>query len=100
MSPDDPWTGGGGATRAEVREIFARHAAAGADAGGPAEPVERRSALPGFLSLPARGWAGTLDGPIGATTCRPRSTRPRCMPTRRSSSGCPFRAPAPGDSIK
>ena len=58
MSPDDPWSGGRERTRAEVREIFARHARAREAATAPAESLERRSPLPGFLSLPARGWRG------------------------------------------
>ena len=58
MGPDDPWSGGREHTRAEVREIFARHAAAREAATSPVEPLERRSPLPGFLSLPARGWRG------------------------------------------
>lgn len=55
MTPDrDPWSSGGQATRREVREIFARHAA---HAGGPLEAAaERRSAVPGILRLPARLW--------------------------------------------
>jgi hypothetical protein len=54
---DDPWSGGRQATRDEVRAIFERHAAA---RGGQTRPGsgERRSALPGFLTLPARGWRG------------------------------------------
>jgi hypothetical protein len=52
MPPDDPWSGGRQATRDEVREIFERHAAPrDAPAAG-----ERRSPLPGFLTLPARAW--------------------------------------------
>ena len=51
MAPDDPWSRGGERTRAEVREIFARYAERGLE-----EPVERRSPVPGVLSLPARGW--------------------------------------------
>jgi hypothetical protein len=51
MSRDDPWSGAGEATRSEVREIFARHGAARSD-----EPEQRRTPLPGFLTLPARGW--------------------------------------------
>jgi hypothetical protein len=58
MTPDDPWSGGRERTRAEVRENCARHAAAREAATSPVEPLQRRSALPGFLSLPARGWRG------------------------------------------
>jgi hypothetical protein len=58
MSPDDPWSGGRERTRSEVREIFARDAAAREAATSPVEPLERRSPLPGVLSLPARGWRG------------------------------------------
>jgi hypothetical protein len=53
---DDPWSSGRQATREEVREIFARHAAA-REAAGSAQP-ERRSPLPSLLTLPARGWRG------------------------------------------
>jgi hypothetical protein len=55
---DDPWSGGRQSTRDEVRAIFARHAAAPAASGGP----ERRSPLPNFLTLPARGWRGLSRG--------------------------------------
>ncbi len=48
----DPWSGGGDRTRAEVRDIFARHAERGA--GAAAE--ERHRPLPGFLGLPLRIW--------------------------------------------
>jgi hypothetical protein len=51
---DDPWSGGRQAAREEVREIFARHAAARAATTRP----ERRSPLPSFLGLPTRGWRG------------------------------------------
>jgi hypothetical protein len=51
---DDPWSGGRQATRDEVRAIFERHAAAAAAA--TREAGQRRSPLPGFLTLPARGW--------------------------------------------
>jgi hypothetical protein len=54
MHRDDRWSGAGESTRQEVREIFARHAARAAAA--PAD--QRRRPLPGFLSLPARGWRG------------------------------------------
>jgi hypothetical protein len=53
----DPWSAGGETTRAEVREIFAQHAAP-ADPAAPEllhEP-ERRKALPGLLRLPAFAW--------------------------------------------
>jgi hypothetical protein len=52
---DDPWAGGGQATRDEVRAIFARHAAAREAAAASAQP-ERRSPLPNLLALPAHGW--------------------------------------------
>ncbi len=54
---EDPWSGAGESTRAEVRDIFARHAATREAAAG-AGHDERRSALPGFLRLPVRGWRG------------------------------------------
>jgi hypothetical protein len=57
MAPEDPWKGGGKATRAEVREIFARHEAARRSESAASGPGERHSAVPGFLSLPARGWS-------------------------------------------
>jgi len=51
--PDDFWGRAGADTRAEVREIFARHAAAPATP----DPAEQRfDPLPNFLLLPARGW--------------------------------------------
>jgi hypothetical protein len=53
---DDPWSGAGEHTRAEVREIFARHAQARAASGAFAEDRERRRALPNVLLLPRRGW--------------------------------------------
>ena len=56
MSSRDPWSGAGENTRAEVREIFARHAAAREGAGPGTPHVERRATLPGVLRLPARGW--------------------------------------------
>ena len=55
-SGDDPWSGAGHDTRAEVREIFARHAAARGSAGAEGAAAERRRPMPGFLSLPVRGW--------------------------------------------
>ena len=50
---DDPWRGAGADTRAEVREIFARH-----EASAPATEAgaERFQPLPPFLQLPRRGW--------------------------------------------
>jgi hypothetical protein len=45
--------GRGENTRAEVREIFARHAAAREGAGSGTPHVERRATLPGALRLPA-----------------------------------------------
>lgn len=48
----DPWSGGGDRTRSEVREIFARHA----ERGGQAGEEERHRPLPGFLALPLRIW--------------------------------------------
>jgi hypothetical protein len=56
MSGEDPWSRGGDATRAEVREIFARHARAGPAEGAAAGEGERRRALPNLLVLPVRGW--------------------------------------------
>jgi hypothetical protein len=53
--PDDPWLGGRQSTRDEVRAIFERHAAAREAAAATGE-TERRSPLPNFLTLPARGW--------------------------------------------
>jgi hypothetical protein len=50
---DDPWRSAGTHTRAEVREIFARHAASAPST----EPdAERFDPLPAFLLLPRRGW--------------------------------------------
>jgi hypothetical protein len=54
-SDPDPWASGGQATRAEVREIFARHAQPHA-ADVPDVEEERRKPVPGFLLLPARLW--------------------------------------------
>ena len=56
MSRDDPWSGAGDNTRAEVREIFARHAAARAERAAAEPDSERRRPLPNLLLLPARGW--------------------------------------------
>lgn len=53
---EDPWSNAGESTRAEVRAIFARHAAS-APGGLPAE-LERRRPLPGLLGLPKRAWIG------------------------------------------
>jgi len=50
------WGHAGESTRAEVRDIFARHAAS-RPAGVPAE-FERRRPLPGLLGLPKRAWIG------------------------------------------
>jgi hypothetical protein len=50
----DPWSSGGEATRAEVREIFARYEAE--RVAMPPADEDRRAALPSFLRLPARGW--------------------------------------------
>lgn len=51
---DDFWRRAGADTRAEVREIFARHAAASED---PSEPArDRFDPLPNFVLLPVRGW--------------------------------------------
>ena len=53
MAPSgDPWREAGGDSRAEVREIFARHAP---PEGHPKE-VERHDPLPNPLLLPLRGW--------------------------------------------
>ena len=54
---EDLWGSAGHATRAEVREIFARRAAEGP----PGEP-ERRRPLPGVLGLPRRAWRGLSPG--------------------------------------
>src|SRR5215216_1520801 len=50
----DSWTRAGADTRADVREIFARHAAATGALPGAAP--DRFDPLPGFLMLPVRGW--------------------------------------------
>jgi hypothetical protein len=51
-----------------VREIFERHEAARESARAPAEPVERRAALSGVLSLPAQGWrALSLAGKLAVS---------------------------------
>jgi hypothetical protein len=51
--PDDFWSRAGADTRAEVREIFARHASQPA----PPDPAEQRfDPLPSVLLLPVRGW--------------------------------------------
>ena len=54
---EDLWGSAGDATRAEVREIFARTAIGGARG----EP-ERRRPLPGVLGLPRRAWRGLSPG--------------------------------------
>jgi hypothetical protein len=54
-SEQDPWASGGQATRAEVREIFARHAGSAEPEIEAAEP-ERRKAMPPFVLAPARVW--------------------------------------------
>jgi hypothetical protein len=54
---EDLWGSAGDATRAEVREIFARTATDGP----PGEP-ERRRPLPGVLGLPRRAWRGLSPG--------------------------------------
>lgn len=54
---EDLWGSAGDATRAEVREIFARRATDGP----PGEP-ERRQPLPGVLGLPRRAWRGLSPG--------------------------------------
>jgi hypothetical protein len=53
---EDLWGNAGEATRAEVRDIFARAAASG-PAGLSAE-LERRRPLPALLGLPKRAWIG------------------------------------------
>jgi hypothetical protein len=54
---DDLWGSAGDATRAEVREIFARRAT-----DGPPGELERRPPLPGVLGLPRRAWRGLSPG--------------------------------------
>ncbi len=54
---DDPWGSAGHATRAEVREIFARR-----PTDGPPREHERRDPLPGVLGLPRRAWRGLSPG--------------------------------------
>lgn len=54
---EDLWGGAGDATRAEVREIFARTAT-----GRPPGEPERRRPLPGVLGLPRRAWRGLSPG--------------------------------------
>lgn len=64
----DPWSGAGENTRDEVRAIFARHQAAGEEAGASPQPVERRAALAGVLHLPAQGWrALSLPGKLAVS---------------------------------
>jgi hypothetical protein len=55
---EDLWGSAGDATRAEVREIFARRATDGP----PGEQPERRRPLPGVLGLPRRAWRGLSPG--------------------------------------
>jgi hypothetical protein len=54
---EDPWRSAGDATRAEVREIFARTAT-----DRPPGELERRRPLPGVLGLPRRAWQGLSPG--------------------------------------
>jgi hypothetical protein len=54
---DDFWGSAGDATRAEVREIFARRGTY-----GPPGEAERRRPLPGVLGLPRRAWQGLSRG--------------------------------------
>ena len=54
---EDVWGSAGDATRAEVREIFARTAT-----GRPRGQPERRRPLPGVLGLPRRAWRGLSPG--------------------------------------
>ena len=54
---EDLWGSAGDATRAEVREIFARRAT-----DGPPGEHERRRPLPGVLGLPRRAWRGLSPG--------------------------------------
>ncbi len=58
----DPWSRGGEATREEVRAIFARHAEARSVSEATPEPGQRRSAVPGVVSLPAHGWRALSRG--------------------------------------
>jgi hypothetical protein len=51
---EDSWGRAGADTRAEVREIFARHAAAAGEA--PETARDRFDPLPNVLQLPVRGW--------------------------------------------
>jgi hypothetical protein len=54
---EDLWGSAGDATRAEVREIFARR-----PTDGPPGESERRRPLPGVLGLPRRAWGGLSPG--------------------------------------
>jgi hypothetical protein len=54
---EDLWGGAGDATRAEVREIFARR-----PTDGPPGESERRRPLPGVLGLPRSAWRGLSPG--------------------------------------
>jgi hypothetical protein len=51
---EDSWGRAGADTREEVRDIFARHKTAAAEAAGPTR--DRIDPLPNFLLLPVRGW--------------------------------------------
>ena len=46
----------GARTRSEVREIFAHHAERAGGSAAPPGEEQRRRPMPGFLSLPVRGW--------------------------------------------
>jgi hypothetical protein len=54
MTQENPWSGAGDSTRQEVREIFAQHARASAEAEPPAD--ERRRPLPNLFRLPGQLW--------------------------------------------
>jgi hypothetical protein len=54
MTQKNPWSGAGDSTRQEVREIFAQHARASAEAEPPAD--ERRRPLPNLFRLPGQLW--------------------------------------------
>jgi hypothetical protein len=54
MTQENPWSGAGDSTRQEVREIFAQHARASAEAAPRAE--ERRRPLPNLFRLPGQLW--------------------------------------------
>jgi hypothetical protein len=61
MTKENPWSGAGDATREEVREIFARHTRASAEADATAE--ERRRTVPNLFRLPGQLWR--LLPPLG-----------------------------------